>query len=83
MRPVISSSCAVGVLLGDLLLLDEAPELALGDLLGLLEPLVDELLLDVLEHDRDPGRGDHLRDLPAHGPRAHDGGFEYEHASSD
>ena len=42
-------------LLADLLLLDEAAELPLRDLAGLLEPLVDEALLDVLEHHRDAG----------------------------
>jgi len=45
----------VGVLLADLLLLDQAAELRLGDLAGLLEALVHELLLDVLEHDGDAG----------------------------
>ena len=43
-------------------------------------PLVDELLLDVLEHDVEPGGGDHLGDLPAHRAGADDGGFEYVHA---
>ena len=71
----------VGLLLGDLLLGDEPGELALGDLAGLLQPGVDELLLDVLEHDRDAGGGDDLRDLPAHRAGADDGGFEYVHES--
>ena len=70
----------VGLLLGDLLLLDEAPELTLADLAGLLEPLVDELLLHVLEGDGQAGGGDHLRDLASHRAGAHDGGFENEHA---
>ena len=43
----------VGLLLGDLLLADQAGELALGDLAGLVEPGLDELVLHVLEHDRD------------------------------
>ena len=47
---------SVGLLLGDLLLLDEPAELALGDLARLLETVVDELLVDVLEHDGDARR---------------------------
>ena len=43
----------VGLLLGDLLLLDQASELALRHLTRLLEALVDELLLDVLQHHRE------------------------------
>ena len=69
----------VGLLLGDLLLLDQAAELALGDLAGLLQALVDELLVDVLEHDGDVGGRDHLRDLAPHRAGADDGGFEHEH----
>ena len=69
----------VGLLLGELLLLDQAAELALGDLAGLLQALVDELLVDVLEHDGDVGGRDHLRDLAAHRAGADDGGFEHEH----
>ena len=70
---------AVGVLLADLLLLDQVAELRLGHLPGLLEPDVHELLLDVLEDDRDPRGGDHLSNLTAHGPGAHHSGFEDEH----
>src|SRR3954452_16353791 len=69
----------VGLLLRDLLLLDQAGELALRHLLRLLEALVDELLVDVLENDVDVRGGEHLADLPAHGSRADHGGFEYEH----
>ena len=69
----------VGLLLGQLLLRDELVELPLGHLARLLEAVVDELLLDVLEHDRDVGGGDRLRDLAAHRPGADDGGLEYEH----
>src|SRR5215216_1212656 len=54
---------AIGVLLADLLLRDEAPKLALRDLSRLLETLVDELLLHVLHEDRDAGRPDDLGDL--------------------
>ena len=70
----------VGLLLGDLLLLDQAGELTLGDFAGLLEPSVHELLVHVLEDDRDVGGGDRLGDLAAHGARADDRGLEDEHA---
>ena len=73
----------VGLLLGELLLLDEAAELALRDLAGLLEALVDELLLDVLQHHVDAGGGNHLGDLAAHRAGADDGGFENEHEPSN
>src|SRR4051812_9390066 len=73
----------VGLILRDLLLLDQAAKLGLGDLLGLLEALVDELLLHVLEHDVEACGGDDLGDLPAHGAGAHDGGVEYEHLTSE
>src|SRR5215211_7619973 len=69
----------VGVLLGDLLLLHEAPELRLGLLPGLLESGVHELLLDVLYDYHYAGRAHDLGDLPAHRARPHDGGFEDEH----
>ena len=72
----------VGLLLADLLLLDEPAELVPAHLAGLLQPLVDELLLNVLQHDGDAGGGGHLRDLPSHRAGAHDGGFEYVHALS-
>ena len=69
----------VGLLLGQLLLLDQAGELALGDAAGFLEGGVDELLVDVLDDDGDVGGGDRLRDLPAHGAAADDGGLGDEH----
>ena len=69
----------VGLLLGQLLLLDQAGELALGDGAGFLQRRVDELLLDVLDDDGDVGRGDRLRDLAAHGAAADDGGLRDEH----
>jgi hypothetical protein len=72
----------VGVVLGDLLLLDEPAELVLGHLVGLLQPLVHELLLHVLQDDGDVGGRDHLGDLPAHGAGAHDGGLEHVHTTS-
>ena len=69
----------VGLLLGDLLLLHQAGELALGHLARLGQPRVDELLLDVLHHHRDVCRGDHLRDLAAHRSGAEHRGLEHEH----
>ena len=68
-----------GLLLGQLALLDELADLALGDLARLGEPGVDELLLDVLEDDGDVRRRDDLRDLPAHHAGADDGRLEHEH----
>ena len=69
----------VGLLLGQLLLLDQAGELALGDRAGLLDGGVDELLVDVLDDDGDVGGGDRLGDLAAHGAAADDGGLGNEH----
>src|SRR4051812_26039042 len=69
----------LALVLADLLLLDQLPDLALGDLLGLLEAGVDELLLDVLQHDVDVRGGQHLGDLSTHGSGADHGGFENEH----
>ena len=80
--PSVCSICAGALLGGDLLLLDELADLALGDLAGLLEAGVDELLIDVLEDDGDVGGGDDLGDLPAHDPCADDRGFEDEHGGS-
>jgi hypothetical protein len=50
-----------------------------GDVAGLVEPGVDEVLRDVLEEDRECPPRDGLGDLAAHGPRADDGGLEHEH----
>ena len=58
---------------------DQALELALGDLAGLLQALVDELLVDVLEDHRQVGGGQRLGDLAAHRAGADDRGLEYEH----
>ena len=69
----------VGLLLRQLLLLHQPVELALGHLARLLEAVVDELLVDVLEHDGDVGRGDRLCDLAAHRAGADDRGLEDEH----
>ncbi len=69
----------VGLLLRQLLLLDEAIKLALGHFPRLVEPVVHELLLDVLEDDGDLGGCDRLRDLATHGSGADDGGLENEH----
>ena len=44
-----------GLLLAELLLGDEVAELRPRDLFRLLEAEIDELLLDVLQHHRDPG----------------------------
>ena len=71
----------VGLLLGQLLLLDQAGELALGDGARLLDRGVDELLVDVLDDDGDVGGGDRLRDLTAHGAAADDGGLGNEHCA--
>ena len=71
----------VGLLLGHLLLLHQAVELALGDVVRLLERVVDELLLDVLDDDGDLGVGDHLGDLAAHRAAADDCGLEDEHGA--
>jgi hypothetical protein len=71
----------LALLLGQLALVDELADLALGHVAGLYEAGVDELLLDVLEDDGDPRGGDRLGDLAAHRPRADDRSFEYVHAS--
>jgi hypothetical protein len=41
--------------------------------------VVDELLLDVLDHDGDVGGGDDLGDLATHRAAAQHGGLEDEH----
>jgi hypothetical protein len=69
------------LLLGDLLLLDQARDLRLGDLAGLGQADVDELLLDVLQNDGDLSGGDDLGDLSAHGACADDGSLEHEHGA--
>ena len=71
----------VGLLLGQLLLRDELVELALGDLVGLLEAVVDELLVDVLEDDVDVGGGDRLGDLASHRSGTDDCSLEDEHSA--
>ena len=71
----------VGLLLGQLLLRDELVELALGDLAGLVEAVVDELLVDVLEDDVDVGDGDRLGDLASHRAGADDCSLEDEHSA--
>ncbi len=69
----------VGLLLGQLLLLDQAGELALGHGARLLDRGIDELLVDVLDDDGDIGGGDRLGDLAAHCAAADDGGLGNEH----
>ncbi len=49
---------------------------------GLVQALVDEPLIDVLEHDGDVGVGDHVRDLTTHRPSADHGSFEDEHGGA-
>jgi hypothetical protein len=71
----------IGLLLGQLLLLDEAGELPLGDGARLLQGGIDELLVDVLDGNGDVGCGDRLRDLAAHGASADDGGLGNEHSA--
>ena len=71
----------VGLLLGQLLLLDQAAELALGHRARLLDGGVDELLVDVLDYDGDVGGGDRLGDLASHGAAADDGGLGNEHSN--
>ena len=75
-RPAPSACSSVS-----LLLLDEPASWPCGDVARLLEAGVDELLLDVLEHDGDVGGGDRLGDLAAHGAGADDGGLEHEHGA--
>ena len=77
----VSVDLRVGLLLRELLLLDELGRCALRDLARLVQAGVDELLVDVLEHHGDVGGGDDLGDLSAHGPGADDRGFEDEHVS--
>ena len=62
-----------------LALLDELRRLALRHLARLGEAVVDEPLLDVLEHDGHVRARDHLRDLAAHDAGADDRGLEDEH----
>ena len=70
-----------GTLLGgDALLLDQLAYLALGHFACLIQARLHEVLVDVLEHDREAGGGDRLGNLPAHGARSDDGGLEHEHA---
>ena len=71
-----------GLLLGEPALLDQAVDLALGDVARLVEAGLDELVLDVLEHDGGAGGGDGLGDLAAHGAGADDGGLEHEHGAA-
>jgi len=54
-------------------------DLAFGHSTGLIEARLHELLVDVLEHNRNSRHGDRLGDLAAHRPGAHHGGLEHEH----
>ena len=71
-----------GLLLGELALLHQPGDLALGDVAGLVEAGLDELVLDVLEHHGDARGGDGLGDLAAHGAGADDRGLEHEHGAA-
>ena len=79
-RPMTSSSRASACSWVSFSFSTSLSSCALGHLARLLEPGVDELLLDVLEDDRDVGGGDRLGDLAAHRAGADDGGLEDEHA---
>ena len=78
-RESVRSTCSAPCVGRELVLGDELAHLALGHLAGLLQPGVDELLVDVLEQDGDVGGGHDLGDLPAHDARADHRGFEDEH----
>ena len=78
-RPSTSSICACALLGRELALLDELSDLPGGDVAGLVEAGLDERVVDVLQHHRDPGGRDRLGDLAAHRPGAHDSSLEYEH----
>ena len=69
----------LGLLVAEPAFLDEFSHLPLCDRTRLGEARVHERVVDVLEHHRDAGDGDRLRDLPAHRPCADDRGLEYEH----
>ena len=70
-----------GLLVAEPALLHQPGDLAPGDLARLVEAGLDELVPDVLEHDGDPGGGDGLGDLTAHGAGSDDGGLEHEHVA--
>jgi len=72
----------IALLGGELAALHEFADLPSGDVAGLVEAGLHELLGDVLEHDREAGGGDRLRDLPPHRPRANNRCLEHEHAAS-
>jgi len=72
----------VGLLLGHFLLGDEPVEAGLGQLARLVEAVVDELLLDVLEHNREIRRRDRLGDFAAHRAGADHCRLEYEQLAS-
>jgi len=73
----------VCLLLGQLLLLDQAGELARRDVFDLVNCVVYEFLVDVLDDDGGVRRGDCLCDLATHGASADNGGFVYEHEVLD
>ena len=81
MRPTTSSTCAAACSSVSLPFFDQPGDLALGDVARLVEAGLDELVLDVLEHDGNAGGGDGLGDLAAHGAGADDGGLEHEHGA--
>ena len=79
MRPTTSSTCASAASWSSLPRSTSFLTCPLGDLARLGEPGLDELVLDVLQHDGDARGGDGLGDLAAHGSGADDGGLEDEH----
>ena len=80
MRPDDLGDLRVALLGGELAALHEFADLPRGHIARLVDAGLHELLADVLEHDREPGGGDRLRDLPPHRPRAHHRCLEHEHA---
>ena len=70
---------ALRLLLGQLLLGDQPPKLILRDLAGLRQTLVDEALIDVLQHYRQIRSRQNLGNLAAHRPGSHHRRFEHEH----
>ena len=69
------------LLLGQLAALDQFPDLTRGHVASLVEPGLDERVVDVLELHRDARGRDRLGDLPAHRPCTYDGCLEHEHAA--
>ncbi len=82
MRPTISAICASPCSAVSLPRSTSLPTCPAVTLRASSRPGLHELLVDVLQHHRDPRGGDRLRDLPPHRPRAHHRCLEHEHAGS-